>query len=362
VTPGIAAAIITKPQATVTLDLVVDPNLSLFAVYLIPTLFAAWFLGYRWAYASCAAGAAVWWFEDWEEMLLHHHPLISYLNLAEKFVVTVVVVAIVIALKLALENEHQAERRSVQREFEIAQEVQRGLLPAQTPSYPPLDFAFLYRPAKEVGGDYYDFIPFDAAHVGFAVGDVSGKGLPSALLMATLQGLVRMILLSRHSELDQFATELNRSLFSLTASNRYATLFFASVDLTSRTLCYINAGQNPPLLFRGAAQRADGVTMPAMLNDGGPPAGLLPASTYRSQRMALTDGDVLVAYTDGVVDALNSQQEEFGEDRLIGAVHSVRHGTAAEICRQIDARLRSFVGQSAQFDDITLVVMKIDSR
>ena len=340
-------------------DLVLGHDLSLFTLYLIPTLFSGWFLGIRWGYVSCIASAVVWVIDDWGGKTFYHHALIPYWNVAERLIVLTVIVTIVNALKGALEDENEAERRSAQKELEIACEVQVRLLPSQTPDYPRLEFGFFYQPAREVGGDYYDFIPFDLERMGLAVGDVSGKGLSSALLMASLQGLVRTNLAVRQGEVARFVIELNHSLYKLTASNRYATLFFALVDVSNQTLQYVNAGQNPPLLFRNGTSPAHCLGTPERLEGGGPPIGIFAQSQYRSEHVLLHNGDVLVAYTDGVVEALNPQQEEFGEERLNDIVRSSLSLTAAEICKRIAARLQAFVAESPQWDDITLVVMKV---
>ena len=341
------------------LDLVLDRDLSLFALYLIPTLYSAWFLGFRWGYISCLASAVVWVIDDWGGATLYHHALIPYWNVAGRLIVLTVIVAIVHALKGALEDEYEAERRGVQREFEIACEVQSTAASVADPDYPRLDFGFFYQPAREVGGDYYDFIPFDPERMGLAVGDVSGKGISSALLMASLQGLVRTNLAVRQGEVASFMTQLNHSMYKLTASNRYATLFFALVDVSDQTLHYVNAGQNPPLLFRNGASRAQGLSTTESLECGGPPVGIFARSEYRSEHVLLHEGDVLVAYTDGVVEALNPQQEEFGEERLRDIVRSSLSLSAAEICKRIAERLQAFVAESPQWDDITLVVMKV---
>jgi serine phosphatase RsbU (regulator of sigma subunit) len=341
------------------LDLVLDPTLSLFILYLVPTLYAAWFLGTRWGYTSCLASALVWTVDDWGGSVFYRHPLISYWNLTEKFIVLMIIVAIVSTLKGALEEEYESERRRVQREFEIAREVQMHLLPSHTPAHPRLDLGFFYQPAQVVGGDYYDLIPFGSGHMGLAVGDVSGKGLASALLMASLQGLVRTSLAIREGEVARVVTEMNLSLHELTDSARFATLFFALVDLSSQTLQYVNAGHNPPLLFRNASSSAPSLSMPEKLACGGPPVGIFPQSQYRSGHILLHDGDVLVAFTDGVIEAQNPQQEEFGEDRLRNIVHASLSLTAAQICERIREPLQAFVAESPQSDDITLVVMKV---
>jgi serine phosphatase RsbU (regulator of sigma subunit) len=341
------------------LDLVLDRDLSLFALYLIPTIYSAWFLGIRWGYLSCLASAAVWVMDDWGGAVLYRHGSIPYWNVAGRLAVLAVIVAMVSALKGALEDEYEAERRRIRREFEVACQVQSCLLPSSAPDYPRLDFGFFYQPAREVGGDYYDFIPYDPDRLGLAVGDVSGKGLASALLMASLQGLVRMNLAARAGEVARFAAELNDSLFKLTPSNRYATMFFAIVDLSAQTLHYVNAGHNPPLLFRNGAATAHGLDTAESLRDGGPPVGILARSEYRSEQLRLHGGDVLVAYTDGVIEALNPQQEEFGEARLSGIVRSSLALGAADICKRITSRLQDFVAEGPQWDDITLLVMKV---
>jgi phosphoserine phosphatase RsbU/P len=340
------------------MDLVFDHDLSLFALYLIPTLYSSWFLGIRWGYASCLAGAAVWVIDDWGGKVFYHHPLIPYWNIAEKLIVLGLIVAIVNALKGALEDEYEAERRGVQKEFEIASEVQSRLLPSQTPDYPRLDFGFFYQPAREVSGDYYDFIPIDSQRMGLAVGDVSGKGLSAALLMASLQGLVRMNLAVRQGEVDRFVTQLSHSLYKLTDSDRFVTFFFALVDASNRTLHYVNAGHNPPLLFRNGISPVHGLSTTERLEGDGPPVGIFAESQYPSKRVNLLDGDVLVAYTDGVVEALNAQQEEFGEERLSSIVRSSLSLSAKEICKRITEQLQAFVAANPQSDDITLVIMK----
>jgi serine phosphatase RsbU (regulator of sigma subunit) len=342
------------------LDLVIDHDLSLFALYLIPTLYCAWFLGTHWGYISCLASAVVWVIDDWGGAVFFHDTWIPYWNITERLIVLTVIVAIVSALKDGLENAYEAERRGVQKEFEIAQEVQMRLLPSQTPDYPRLEFGFFYQSALEVGGDYYDFVPFSPERMGIAVGDVSGKGLSAALLMASLQGLVRTNLAVRQGDVARLVTQVNDSLYKLTAGNRYATLFFAVIDVSDQTLQYVNAGHNPPLLFRNGTSPAHSLSTAESLEDGGPPVGMFAQSQYQSEHVLLHDGDVLIAYTDGVTDALNLQQEEFGKERLSAIVRLSLSLSAAEICKRIAERLQVFVAENPQWDDITLMVMKVN--
>ncbi|WP_051670661.1 PP2C family protein-serine/threonine phosphatase [Bryobacter aggregatus] len=340
------------------LDFTVDRDLSLFALYLIPALYGVWFLGRRWGYISCLVSAVIWLVDAWQGLPALRSVLIPYWNLAERLIVLLVVVSIVNAMRQALQDEHEAKERDVRREFELAREVQGRLLPSEAPDYPRVEFGFFYQAARKVGGDYYDFIPITPDRLAIAVGDVSGKGLSSALLMASLQSLVRTNLVARQGELTRFVTELNHSLYKMTASSRYATLFFAILDVSDLTLRYVNAGQNSPFLFR----HGDTPAIVESLTTGGLPIGIVAESHYQSGGMQLHDGDVLIAYTDGVVEALNAKQEEFGEARLKEIVQASLSTSAAEICRQIASQLNAFVADTAQFDDITLVVMKIQAK
>jgi serine phosphatase RsbU (regulator of sigma subunit) len=346
---------------TALLDLVVDHDLSLLALYLIPTLYSAWYLGTRWAYASCLAGGVVWFIDDWPGWHSYHHAFVPYGNLAGRLAVLVIIVAIVSALKNAIEDQYEAEKRVGERELEIASEVQRRLLPSQPPDIAGLDIGFLYRPAKQLGGDYYDFVPLSSERIAIAIGDVSGKGLPGALLMASLQSLVRTDLAVREAKLTSFAKELNQSLYEETAEERYLTFFFAVLDISSLALHYVNAGHNPPLFFRKWTLCRQSSTA-EMLDKGGPPLGMFPESEYLSGRVCLQEGDVLVLYTDGILDAVNREQDQFGEERLRETVRSSLTLSASEICQKVVDRVDAFSDGTPQWDDITVAVVKLKSE
>ena len=342
---------------TASLDLIVDHDLVLFALYLIPTLYAAWYLGSRWAYGGCLASGMVWYVRDWPGRH-SYHALIPYGNLAGRLLVLFIIVAIVNALKGALEDQYQAEQRAVQTELQIASEVQRRLLPSRPPDAPGLDLGFLYRPARQLGGDYYDFIPLSSKRIAIAVGDISGKGLPGALLMATLQSLVRTNLAVREEKLGRFAVEISESLYEQTTYDRYATLFLATVDTASSSLQYVNAGHNPPLFFPARTTSAPDSTL-NQLDKGGLPLGMFAGNQYRCGDRVLGEGDVLVVYTDGVTEAANAGQEQFGEERLRETVRASLSLSAAEICQTVADRVQAFTAGTPQWDDITLAVVKV---
>jgi serine phosphatase RsbU (regulator of sigma subunit) len=342
-------------------DLILDHDLSLFALYLVPTLYSVWYLGRRWAYASCVAGGIVWFIDDWPGWHSYHHAFVPYGNLAGRLAVLIIVVAIVSALRDALEDQYEAERRVAFRELEIASEVQRRLLPSKLPDYPGVDLGFFYRPARELGGDYYDFIPLSPERIAIAVGDVSGKGLPSALLVASLQSLVRTSMVMRGGNLARFAKEISERLYEQTSEELFVTLFFGIIDTSHMAFHYVNAGHNPPLFVRqGTLSPQHSST--EMWDRGGPPLGLFSQTQYSSGKGLLQEGDVLVLYTDGLLDAANKDGEQFGEERFREAVRSSLSLTASEICQEVIDQLDAFSAGSSQWDDITLALVKVKSE
>jgi serine phosphatase RsbU (regulator of sigma subunit) len=340
------------------LDLVLDRNLSFYALYLIPALYGVWFLGVGWGYFSCVASAVVWFIDEMFQQQVYRHTFASYWNLATRAGVLILVVILVKFLKTVLEKQHEIENQQVQWELNTAREVHLRLLPSKAASYRGFDLSYVYEPALMIGADYYDFVPISPDRLAVAVGDISGKGLPGALLMASLQGLIRSNPALNQGHLAALMDGLNASLYELTASNRFATLFFAIIDTCNRSLEYVNAGHNPPLLFRNGPSKTVAVQS---LDHAGLPLGAILGSQYECQKVSIQAGDVLVAYTDGVTEAQNSAGEEFGEQRLREVVANALARPAAEISERVRMRLRDFTGHALPFDDLTLVVIKVQS-
>lgn len=264
---------------------------------------------------------------------------------------------------LALENAQltaaiaveTAQRERLRRELEIAREVQERLFPQSLPAVAGLDYYGMCRPALGVGGDYYDFLSLAGGKLGVAVGDVSGKGIAAALLMASLQASLRSQASRGSGDLAALMMEIHNLVYEASASNRYATLFYAEYEPGSRRLTYVNAGHNPPVLLRA---EGDGF-MKFRLETGGPVAGLLKNLSYEQASIVLEPGDVLVAYTDGVSEAMNASEEEWGEPCLIAAAEGCAGRTAAETIQSILRAADQFVAGARQYDDMTLVVLRV---
>ena len=246
-----------------------------------------------------------------------------------------------------------AQRERLNRELEIAREVQEHLFPQQLPTVPGLDYCGHCRPARQVGGDYYDFLELPERRFGFAIGDVSGKGVGAALMMASLEASLRA-LASVVQDPAELMDRVNGLVCQASAANCYITLFYAQYDPVNRRLSYVNAGHNPPIVLRNYG----GSHQVLRLETGGPVIGLLPCN-YQRGTFSHEVGDLLVLFTDGVSESMNAQFEEWGEARLIELVKTSHSLPASEAMRRILNAAEAFAAGASQHDDMTLVVLRV---
>jgi sigma-B regulation protein RsbU (phosphoserine phosphatase) len=248
------------------------------------------------------------------------------------------------------------DRVVMKRDLQIAKEIQTWLLPAAPPPVPGLEIAFATRPANTVAGDYYDVFPRPSANGAsptflLAVADVAGKSIPAALLMATFQASFKT-LSDTPSALTELVTRMNRYACTNSQSGRrFTTAFLGEYDPASRTLTYVNAGHNEPILRRqsGTVER---------LSKGGVPLGILEDGVYESATVQLNTGDWLVIFTDGVVEAENDRTEEYGEVRFMTVLNAGANSTAPVMLGTIMADLDRFVGTAPQHDDVTCLLLR----
>ena len=240
-----------------------------------------------------------------------------------------------------------------EQEHEIAEAraIQEGFLPKEIPQLAGYEIAAAWQSARVVGGDYFDVLPFDGEMCGLCIADVAGKGLPAALLMSNLQAAVRG-LASPSLAPEDLCLRLNALLCRNIASDRFVTLFYAQLDGASRQLRYVSAGHNPPFVVRrdGSHER---------LRQGGIVLGVFANQTFKSDVTQLQSGDRLVLYTDGVTEACNSEDEEFGEDRLLQVLQENAAAPAVEIQKKILQSVAQFSHGTWQ-DDATLLVVAVN--
>jgi phosphoserine phosphatase RsbU/P len=251
------------------------------------------------------------------------------------------------------------ERAHIAREMEIAREVQERLFPQHLPVIHGISLGGFCRTVFGVGGDYYDAIQLDGSCLGLAIGDVSGKGISAALLMASLRACLRTMTLTNSGDLTELMSHMNRLIYEASATNRYATFFFGIFDPGPCRFDYVNAGHNPPVLLR---KLSSGSYVRLRLDCGGPVIGLLPTACYEKGSIVLHPGDLLIAYTDGISEAMNSAEEEWGEEAMIFAAEQAPGESAEDIVKAIFAAADVFTGGASQHDDMTVLVMKVSPR
>lgn len=243
----------------------------------------------------------------------------------------------------------QVEGERVQRQVEAAAQIQRRMLPLHAPTMAGLTFGCVYDPTLQVGGDFYDFIELPQGYLGVCIADVVGKGLPAALMMASIRSALRAYAPSAASPAETVA-QANQHMYRDTPVADFATLAYGVFSPDGRNFAYCIAGHLPPLLLRG--ERFTELTA------GGLAIGIQPDETFEQDSVALRSGDLLVMVTDGVTEAMDFQDENFGRERLLSSVWRHRRLDAQQLAGQILWDVRRFVGLAEQSDDITVVVVK----
>jgi sigma-B regulation protein RsbU (phosphoserine phosphatase) len=256
--------------------------------------------------------------------------------------------------------QESEERMRLQSELEIAREVQNRLFPESAPRVPGLELYGVCKAARSVSGDYYDFLELDENRVGLVLGDVSGKGISAALLMAAIQSALRAQFYDGAGGKEglppprllpaQVVERLNRQLYASTPLEKYVTFFFAIYEATTRQLSYTNAGHLPPLLFRGDRLER--------LRTGGTVVGLFPGMTYEVGEVQLERGDLLVAYTDGLTEPENIYGEEFGEGRLLEVLRRARNASPEALTAEVYRTVEEWTGSPELQDDMTMVLAR----
>jgi serine phosphatase RsbU (regulator of sigma subunit) len=262
-----------------------------------------------------------------------------------------VIAAFVFLLLLSLEL---ADKVTMKRDLEIAREIQTWLVPSQPPEVTNANIAFATRPQNSVAGDYYDAFypnPEDREKLMVVIADVAGKSVPAALLMATLQASLRTIA-PENAPLVDLVARLNRYACAHSLNGlRFTTAVLSEYNPTSRRLAYVNAGHNAPIL-----RRANGTL--EMLEAGGLPLGIQSAVKYETASLELKQGDALIFFTDGVVEAFNESGEEFGNARWLSAIRNLPDWDAQQTLQFLMKRVDEFVGATRQSDDITCLVFR----
>lgn len=253
------------------------------------------------------------------------------------------------AIDNALLYREALERHRLEKELSVATRIQGDLLPRHDPVFPAMDVSGSMIPSHEVGGDYYDYVELEGKKLGVALGDVTGKGIPAALLMAAVQATVRADA-QRSPSPSHLVSLINKRVQELEQPERFATFFYCTIDTVDKTITYCNAGHHPPILVR-----ADGSV--EHLTEGGILLGFQPEPQYDEGNITLKEGDILIIFTDGIVEQ-SCREEFYGEDRLVQIVRSNKDLGAGQLKKRIIDSVLEFSENGSNEDDLTLVVIK----
>jgi sigma-B regulation protein RsbU (phosphoserine phosphatase) len=245
--------------------------------------------------------------------------------------------------------EEEKKLMQIQQEIQVASEIQKNLLPQEIPTIKGYDIYAINIPAREVGGDYYDFIKISETKTAIALGDVSGKGLPASMLMANLQATLRGQLLFCNCAKDCIK-RANNMLFKSTDTSKFVTLFFGILDTEKHTLTYCNAGHNEPIYFRQEQK--------VKLDKGGMLLSCFEDTEYDEEEMVFEKGSTLVVFTDGITEAMNESNEEFSEERLYNLIEKKVALPSQQLAVEILSDIKDHSAGVPQFDDITLMIIK----
>ena len=327
-------------------------SISLVYLYILPLGIGAIFLRSEISYCLIVACVLL---HDYDSPRNIHPAIRIFDNLAAMLSFTFVVFIIqhYIEQREALAKTVQQQRDRLVQDLELAAQVQRLFLPVGKPAIAGLEIAGMMRPARGVGGDYYDYIPIDAHTIQLVVADVAGKGVSAALLMSATAAAMQLEA-NHDRDMREIVGRLNSEIHAVSDGERYVTLLLAEIDAQKRKLRYVNCGHNPALLLR--AQKGT-VTR---LDSSCPPIGMFPQEACKVISTELMPGDVLVLYTDGVTEAEDQFGKEFGTERLSALLQRGSSLAAEGLMTNIYRSAANFCGQAGFNDDVTIVVVKCD--
>jgi serine phosphatase RsbU (regulator of sigma subunit) len=253
-------------------------------------------------------------------------------------------------LRRSLAEKNEELARAQKREREMAYRVQAQLIPVEMPQLPGWEFAANWQPAREVSGDYYDFVRNDGK-LGVIIADVSGKGMPAALFMASTRSILRAKATTSLTAAESI-TQASSLICADAARGMYVTVFYSEIDPEKRLITYVNCGHNPPFWYK-ARQREI-----LELSPTGSVVGIYQSNEWTQEQIEMDHGDLLVLYTDGITEAFNEDDQEFGDERLKNIVMNNAQKSPSEIFTEIQTALESHVGSAPQSDDRTIVLIK----
>ena len=334
-------------------DYLTGQEYAFYIFYVIPLLFVVWYIGKVWAYVLVILISFAWITDDFYNRSEIFSNSVIIWNTAIQLSFFLIIIFLFSSLKNSLERERLVEEEKLKKEKDVARKVQEKLFPQSIPEMKTIEYCGMCLPADSVGGDYYDYFRESEETLFLSIGDVTGHGLPAALLMASLTGFLRSNAHIHGSSPDRLMNETNSMMCGSTSTSTFATLFLCIFNDMARKLTYVNAGHNPPFLLRNSG------TEIINLDKSGILTGAVDDYEYEKHELSLKEGDLLFLYTDGVTEAFNSAAEQFGEERLLSVLKDGINKSPREICDSILNALSNWMNKIPQADDITLIAVKV---
>lgn len=334
------------------LDYFTGTDFSFYIFYVIPVLFIVWFAGKSYGFILCLCCLIPWYFDTFYLRVIDVQFSVIIWNLLVEFSFFTILIFSISSLKKAIKKQEEAEKQKVAREFEIAKEVQQKLFPQLKPEIEGVEYFGLCKPAEAVGGDYYDYFKINQNETAFAIGDIAGHGLSSALLMAGLVGFVRSNAIMYNDDLKIFIEKVNTLMCESTDGSKFATFFYSVYNCESKSLRFVNAGHNPPLLYREKSKTFDELKTEGFIIGG------ISNFKYNDAFVKLDGNDLLLYYTDGITEYFNQKDEQFGEERLKKVISENYDLNPKDICNKILDEVKEYSGGVQQADDMTLLAIK----
>ncbi len=335
------------------IDYISGPNLPMFGLYFYPIIIVSWYIGRKKGiYIAVMAALAtlgnnlMFYISD---TTIQPLSLIILWDILQKLSVFVIFSFTVSALK-------KSENEKMQFEIKVARRVQSFLLPQTLPSMKTLTYHGVRRSLNGVSGDFYDFLLIQRHKLLIVIGDICGKGMSAALLMAHIHGVLRSTSQLKGNNLSDLMSSVNRSLHTSTEDNKFATLFLGTYDDNDRTLTYVNAGHNSPFVFRNK----NNSLQIHRLNTEGMLLGFDPDIKFIVKKEQLYPGDTLLLFTDGITEARNDLKEEYGEERIVDIVSVNEESSPIILCDLIFKEVENYIGTEPPDDDMTMIVGKVN--
>lgn len=315
-------------------------------------LITTWFCGRRYGLYLIIITLLFWATDNFYNRQTHIITIQPYYEISVQTLFFILIIVIFSSLKKSVEDKRALEMKKIQREMEIAREVQINMYPKFKPEIASAEYCGICYPASIVGGDYYDYIKISDDKFAFAVGDVSGHGIGPALLMAGLVGFVRSNAEASSENLPEFVKSVNINLCGLSEESMFATFFYGILNCKDMTFTYVNAGHNPPLLYRKNKNGFDSLATGDLF------IGAITNVSFHQSVIKFEEGDLLMMYTDGVTETFNDKNEQFGEDKLKEIIKNNSDRDISDIIRTVKNELEYFSGQKLQADDITMLIIR----